>query len=189
MAGLALTGPLDDRQRYALVGMRHGRTWTNQSLRATFPMDSRDALRTLTGLVDAGAATADGERRVRTYRLHSRLTESTAHREKDRAPDSPAVPGPIRRGAGALARNTALVESQLASGGRTAAQLRAATGLSPRQLDYALTELRSRGRVVLHGRRGIRSSSYQLLTSGSSSTRTAETDPSASTDVLPPTGT
>lgn len=164
LAGLALNGPLDDRQRYALVGMRHGRTWTNQSLRATFPMDSRDALRTLTGLVDAGAATADGERRVRTYRLHNRLTESTAHREKDRAADSPAAPGPIRRGAGALARNTALVESQLSSGSRTAAQLRAATGLSPRQLDYALTELRSRGRVVLHGRRGIRSSSYQLLT-------------------------
>jgi len=36
--------------------MRHGQTWTNQSFRETFPMDSRDARLELAGLVDAGVA-------------------------------------------------------------------------------------------------------------------------------------
>ncbi|MDQ1306574.1 MAG: ATP-dependent helicase RecG [Actinomycetota bacterium] len=43
LAALPAAATLSDRQRHAFGAMRHGRTWTNQTFRETFPMDSREA--------------------------------------------------------------------------------------------------------------------------------------------------
>ncbi len=86
LAALPAAASLSDRQRHALVAMRHGQTWTNQTFRETFPMDSREARTELAGLVEAGVATAEGERGQRIYRLPDALTG-----QQD------AVPAPRRR--------------------------------------------------------------------------------------------
>jgi ATP-dependent DNA helicase RecG len=69
LAALPSADLLSDRQRHALVAMRHGTVWTNQSFRETFPMDPREARKELAGLVEVGLAVAEGERRGRLYRL------------------------------------------------------------------------------------------------------------------------
>lgn len=153
---------LSDSQRHALVGMLHGQIWTNQSFRETFPMDSRDALRELTGLVEAGLASAEGERRARTYRLAPPLRSSEAAAGAGLATealDRRLLFGKITE---QPPTNTELVLDRLRVGGLPARILSASTGLSPRQVDYALRRLRAQGLVRLVGRQGARDSTYEL---------------------------
>lgn len=123
---------LSDVQRHALVLLHQGRTLTNRAFRDEFPMDSREARRALGELVDRGLADADGDRGGRTYRLGASLSAG------------PAM-GP-RRGRQA---QIGVVLAQLGQGDRTVAEIVARTGLSERQVSYALSKLRTEGRAVL----------------------------------------
>lgn len=148
LASLPAAARLSDRQRHALVAMRHGHTWTNQTFRETFPMDSREARLELAGLVDAGVATADGERGGRVYRLA----------EQSEGPQATTAQGQGRR------NNWDAITAQLQDGGKSAAEIAAATGLTARQVQYALQQLRDAGLVTLIGRRGARASRYERRT-------------------------
>ncbi len=154
LASLPAATSLSDRQRHALVAMRHGQTWTNKTFRETFPMDSREARQELAGLVDAGVASAEGERGGRVYRLADRTVAARVPAMDMGGPG--ASPG--RRA------NREAIVSHLEAGPRTAVELVAATGLSARQVQYALRQLRDAGRVALVGRRRQRDSYYELRT-------------------------
>ena len=122
---------LSDVQRHALVLLRRGRELTNRGLRDEFPMDSRDARRLLSDLVDRGLAVAEGARGGRVYRL----TVAT--------PDTPRVNRGGRRD------NSDLILAQLENGERTLHELVRSTGLTRRQISYVLTKLRAAGRVEI----------------------------------------
>jgi ATP-dependent DNA helicase RecG len=164
LASLPATVMLSDRQRHALVAMRHGRTWTNQSFRDTFPMDSREARLELTGLVDAGVATAEGERRGRVYRLAAPLTGRHDRRPTAATPLLPQTPSAAASQLSGRNRNGEAVLAQLETGPKTATELVAATGLTARQVQYALQHLRDAGLVTLIGSPGRRDSRYERRT-------------------------
>ena len=151
--------PLSDTQRHVLSRMRHGEVFTNKSLRENFPMDSRFATRLLADLVDAGLADAQGERGGRVYRLGSALQGRPLLREDDAG------------AANAETRILIMLYDEPLS--RKAIQER--TGLSHRQVQYALQSLRESGQVELRGGPGRRGSTYSLVRRGRrSSTGTAE---------------
>jgi ATP-dependent DNA helicase RecG len=131
---------LSDVQRHALVLLRQGRELTNRTFRDEFPMDSRDARRALGELVDRGLADADGDRGGRTYRLGASLR------------------GELRR------PQTNLVLGQLEHGERTVKEVVAGTGLSDRQVTYALRRLREGGRVEIAAGGPGRPTTYRLRT-------------------------
>jgi ATP-dependent DNA helicase RecG len=173
LASLPAAATLSDRQRHALVGMRHGRTWTNQTFRETFPMDSREARLELTGLVDAGVATAEGERGGRVYRLADHLTKRTARRSVAPPPPGrtagrvvPSTPPGrhVARQGSPRRNNREAILTQLQSRGRTVAELVAATGLTARQVQYALQKMRDAGVVTMVGSPGHQDSRYELRT-------------------------
>lgn len=124
---------LSDVQRHALVLLRRGRTLTNRAFREELPMDSRDAQRALGELVDRGLVDADGDRGGRTYRLAASL----------RAGARPAAPQ-AGRSAPAQVVLDLLAERELPIDG-----LVAATGLTRRQVSYAVQRLRADGRVEI----------------------------------------
>jgi ATP-dependent DNA helicase RecG len=137
---------LTDVQRHALVMLRGGQTFTNGTFRLEFPMDSREARRLLTGLVDRGLVIADGERGGRTYRIHAGAATELLSDEA----------GPGRRD------NAQTISGQLARGEATAAELSARTNLSLLQVKYALRKLREAGRAeIASGGRGQRTT-YRL---------------------------
>lgn len=155
---------LSDTQRHALVAMRHGRNWTNSSYRSEFPRDSRDARADLQGLVDAGLAVAQGERGGRVYSIAPEIEDHVsddlfANLDGDEADTSAGAEGP-RRSARELNGERLLAE--LARGPVSFAELVTRTGLSRRQVEYALTLLRHRGDVMLVGTQGLRTSVYRL---------------------------
>jgi ATP-dependent DNA helicase RecG len=122
---------LTDIQRHALVMMRRGAEFTNRMFRDEFPMDSRDARRELGGLVQRELAVADGERGGRTYRIAGQLID-------------PSPPDHARTVLSLLQAEPADVN-----------RLTGATGLSKRQVRYALRKLREAGDVeILTGGRG-----------------------------------
>ena len=173
LAGLTPQVPLNDQQRHALVAMRHGQTWTNQTLRESFPMDSTEARRALGGLVEAGVAVAEGQRGGRVYRLADALAEQEAgeQHEAESAP-SPAGDAKLAPTAGSSAprrttagtRNAEAVLTALRQVGESNVQeLMSKTQLSKRQVEYTLLGLRAEGRVELRGSRGVRESRYALL--------------------------
>lgn len=141
---------LTDTQRHVLVRMRHSEVFTNKSLRDNFPMDSRDAARLLGELVDAGLAEAQGERGGRVYMLDGTLAgqlsllgdnESTSDAETQ-------------------------ILAILLDGSAARKVIQERTGLSRRQVQYALQSLRESGQVELLGVRGNRSSVYALTSKG-----------------------
>ncbi|HZV74433.1 MAG TPA: ATP-binding protein [Conexibacter sp.] len=123
---------LSDVQRHALVLLRRGRALTNRAFRDEFPMDSRDARRALGGLVDRGLADADEDRGGRIYRLGASLGRDAATnaRQERKA-------------------HTGAVLTQLRQGERTVYEIVAATGLTQRQIGYALQKLREAGEVEI----------------------------------------
>ena len=172
LAGLAPKIPLDDQQRHALVAMRHGTAWTNQLLRETFPMDSREARRALGGLVEAGVAVAHSERGGRTYRLAKDLpvlsvTAATALARNLPTPTVVRLPAQTWEQPSKRARNAARITEILASGPLSTADIADQTDLTKRQVEYALNWLRAEQIVQLVGSQGIRSSRYQLVTGNS----------------------
>lgn len=172
LAGLPAAAFLSDRQRHALVAMRHGQTWTNQNFRETFPMDSREARSELAGLVEAGVATAEGERGGRVYRLADALTDreratprmfSTALSKT--GPRTLTGPSSATGRASGRRANWEVVAQQLETGEKTASELVATTGLTARQVQYALQQMRDAGLVDLIGSRGRRESRYRIAPS------------------------
>ncbi|MBT0770259.1 winged helix-turn-helix transcriptional regulator [Kineosporia sp. J2-2] len=172
LAALPAAATLGDRQRHALVAMRRGQTWTNQSFRETFPMDSREARTELAGLVEAGVATADGERGGRVYRIAAHLIGYVP------TPSARMSPAPITSqstsqsgnssadniSSHARRKNWDLIRRHLRTGDMTAAEITEATGLTARQVQYALRQMREAGSVTLVGGQGDRDSRYRVVT-------------------------
>lgn len=170
------TDGLSDVQRHALVAMRHGKEWTNSSFRAEFATDSLEARRALTDLVSRGLAIAVGEDRGRTYRLATAaggvsnepsparaLRENKAHEDLVTAPVVPA---------GRLPGNQQTVLRALSAGATTVRDVSDSTGLSPRQVTYALSRLIQQGAVHRYGGQGNRSTAYTVVTRTQRSTPT-----------------
>lgn len=159
LAGVSRRARLSDIQRHVLVRMRHGDEFTNSSLREAFPMDSRDATKVLSGLVDAGFAEPRGERGGRVYRIVSSLG------------GGPAIGGGRVGGAGRgveqeAPRRPATVHEEsivaaLAHGAATRRELGERTGLTARQLQYSLARMRETGVLRMVGGPG-RISLYRL---------------------------
>lgn len=154
--------PASDVQRHVLATMRHGAAWTNRRLREQFPMDSLVARTTLQGLVDMGLAQAQGERGSRRYVLADPLRDGREHAGTllESLPQPHAVtPAPdVRRGAA----RTSEVLSVLAGGELSRQHIVDATGLSRRQVEYALAKLVADGRVQVRGGRGHRGTTYSM---------------------------
>ncbi|MEU1503934.1 crosslink repair DNA glycosylase YcaQ family protein [Kitasatospora sp. NPDC005748] len=161
LATLPAASSLDDTQRHALVAMRHGKRWTNSTLREAFPMDSREARSALAGLVDSGVAVAMGERGGRVYQLSPNIAgENGVARESSLTlfDSEPEVigelwqPKPRTREAGLL--NELLIKGLLAKGPMAAADIADRSGLTPRQVAYALSKMHKAGEVVRSGGKG-----------------------------------
>ncbi|MEJ5944304.1 RNA-binding domain-containing protein [Pseudokineococcus basanitobsidens] len=162
LAGIRAAQTLDDRQRHALAEMRRGAEWTNQSYRDAFPMDSREATRALAEMVEAGVAVARGERRARTYALAPALSRSSS--ADSGAPGALGARGVDRASRrGDRSANAERVVAVLGGGPLTTRELVDRTGLTSRQLGYALDPLRRDGRVRLEGGQGVRGSRYHLV--------------------------
>ncbi|MEV6983988.1 RNA-binding domain-containing protein [Sphaerisporangium sp. NPDC051017] len=178
LASLTSSAPLSDIQRHALVAMRHGVRWTNKTLRDTFPMDSLEARTILAGLVDAGVAEAVGERGGRIYQLDPNLKASPSARDvqqplpwnedSQNATDEIDTRSGSTRGQrtprikGARRANAETIAEILAERAASTPQLEEITGLSERQVGYAISLLKEEGRVLLTGGRGVHSSQWHL---------------------------
>ncbi|MGH3281921.1 MAG: DNA glycosylase AlkZ-like family protein [Trebonia sp.] len=140
---------LTDVQRHVLVAMRHGTRWTNKSLREAFPMDSREATDVLMGLVRMGAARSVGDRAARAYEYREPAASST-----------PAASGGGQGGQGQRSysdrrKNAKRLHKYLVEHGPSSAEALAdATGLTTRQVRYALALLRDENRVSVTGKQG-----------------------------------
>lgn len=181
LASLNPSAPLSDIQRHALVAMRHGTRWTNKTLRDAFPMDSLEARNTLAGLVDAQVAEAVGERGGRIYQLASNLYEGLRSEQQsiplegegsevqgEPADGSAGVAEDVApRSRGARRENARRIIEFLRNGPSSVSAIRESTGLSIRQVEYAMELLRSEGKVLLLGKRGDRSSRWSLTQPGS----------------------
>ena len=169
---------LASEQRAILVSMRHGVLWSNSKVRQEFaPTDSVAARRMLQQLVDAGLATPRGERGSTRYTLDRRvggskrlvmkveevpppqptlLTEPDPHAansEIDAPAQGPQATMPTtRRGADVLAT----LEHP-----RTVTEIRDASGLTERQVRYALGQLIDSGEVIMEGSQGVRTTRYR----------------------------
>ncbi|MFI8343112.1 ATP-binding protein [Streptomyces sp. NPDC085639] len=176
LASLRPSAPLGDIQRHALVAMRHGTRWTNKTLRDAFPMDSMEARNTLAGLVEAQVAEAVGERGGRIYQLASSLFEGIRSEQQsipldgddsevqiDDVEDSVEVEeDSVPRSRGARRENAEKIVDFLRNGPSSVSDIRDATGLSIRQVEYAMELLRTEGQVFLLGKRGDRKSRWSL---------------------------
>ena len=159
---------LSDTQRHALVAMRHGRRWTNRTFREVFPKDSTAARADLQGLVDAGLAIAEGENRGREYMLAPGIAgaSETASRSDGQREHhgGMADSGPVEERRTRLPRTQTeeTVRAALRDGPLPVTELASVTGLTRRQVEYALKSLRERGTVSLDGAQGVRDSRYRL---------------------------
>ncbi len=138
-------------QRHALVGMRHGKSWTNSSYRRRFGCDSQQARRQLQELVNQGYAEARGQRGSTSYVLASDGARP--------ASDVKAVTVPAE--ISALSTNAPTVWACLEDGPRTRQQIVEATHLSSRQVMYALRSLKEAGAVLTDGGRGDITTRYR----------------------------
>lgn len=161
LANLPADTALSDVQRHALVNMRHGAEYSNKGLREAFPMDSREARAVLAGLVEAGVAEAVGERGRRIYRLAPSLLDDD---DEPADPPQPKMRNDPRtpRVHGARAANAERLANLVAAEPRKMAALQDATGLTARQVMYALQLLIDGGRVERVGGQGDRNTVYRL---------------------------
>jgi ATP-dependent DNA helicase RecG len=164
---------LSDQQKAVAVSMRHGTVWTNPLVRQEFPpIDSTEARALLQGLVAAGIAkTAGAKRGIRylindEFRVKPRRSAATIIREIPAdslllsAPDGlHGMPSEVIK-----MKNAVPVVSALKSNGPLGiARLVEATGLSRRQVSYALGHLMEQGLVVRNGSQGDKSTTYDLI--------------------------
>lgn len=162
LAEVAARSTLSDTQRHALVAMRHGRVWTNSTFREQFPRDSTRARADLQGLVEAGLASAHGERGGRTYTLATTipggspefdLFDTLAEPTPDEVPPAETAP---------ISRHAAEILDALRAGPVSMQMIITSTGLTRRQVAYGLQRLRHNGVVTVNGRQGLRSTTYEL---------------------------
>lgn len=162
-------------QQQIVSSMRHGQAWTNALVREEFaPVDSRDATSALQGLVNMGFAIARGERGQTEYVVDPEHRAESAIREPDvivRPPGSrvtgeqdplPTDPEAAEPSPPAVTSNAAAILGVLEAGPATSAQIVQATGLSRRQVGYALTKLRETGTVTIAGGQGKPGTTYHL---------------------------
>lgn len=169
-------GRLSAVQRRLAAGLRHGRTWTNASVREDFaPMDSVVARAELQGLVAAGVAVADGERGQTTYRLADAFDldgDSDAPGRvsvKHISDDAPAQdllfdeadPSTAGGPGDGLTSHGRAVWTALGSGDLGVAQLANRTGLRVHQVRYALKRLHQTGWIDIRGGWGDRRTTYR----------------------------
>lgn len=156
LSGLPGASVLTVPQRHALVGMRHGKEYTNGTYRADFPMDSVDARRELQELVFYGLAEAHGERGGVVYRF--RKSDNGAAAESDRqarseisppdgtiSPDAPPEPARIGQRL-SFEQKAGLIRRALesASSPLTKLEIEEFTGLSAGQLNPTLMQMREK---------------------------------------------
>lgn len=141
---------LSDVQRHVLVAMRHGTRWTNKSLREAFPMDSREATDVLMGLARMGAArpVGDGAGRAYEYREVSAASSPMPTRVKESADQGERTYSDRQENAQRLHR---LLSEH---GPASIEALANATGMTRRQVRYALALLRDNNRVSVTGKDG-----------------------------------
>lgn len=139
---------IGDVHRHVLASMRHGQTWTNKTLRTSFPMDSSDARKVLGELVAAGLAEARGERGGRTYRLATSVPKQL---EPQQIANSAVLPKFGRE-----------ILAILVNGACTRLEIQQRAQLSSRQAQRALDQLRGMDLVELEGGRGLKNSTYRL---------------------------
>lgn len=168
---VAADAPLSDMQREILASMRSGQEWTNSLVREEFaPIDSREALGVLQGLVSEGLAVSIGDRSSTTYRLAPDLFDAA-----DRT-----VPEVEVISAGHVAANPAMAISrpeaagtkhapailnalgESARQGMSKKEIVATTGLTDSQVAHALRRMEEAGHVVVDGGRGIRTTRYRV---------------------------
>jgi hypothetical protein len=135
-------------------------------------MDSRQAHQVLAGLVDARVAAAEGERGGRVYRLADHLTSTIPTRPTEAsrsqaegqsfATGNEAGSSTTNHKNGPENANATHIANELRSGAKTVAELVTATGLTTRQVKYALQKLRDGNTVDMLGKRGHSDSRYQL---------------------------
>lgn len=148
---------LSDAQRHALVALHSGTVLTNRSFRELFPMDSRRAHAALSELVTRGFAVGDGERGARTYRFAGTEAPVAVPQPTLWTDDeAPTVARP------SSSSNETQIREVLESGANDVNGIVAATGLTARQVRYALSKLRDRNEVRIQaGGRGLRTT-YEL---------------------------
>ena len=156
LAGLPNAQGLTDAQRHVLATMRHGKEWTNGSLRGFLPMDSTKARRLLTNLAERDLAVAEGEGRGRKYRLANSLVGERS---------TPAVRTSSARSP-KLHKTQQAVFDALRSGGATRAELVERLDLTDRQVSYALKRLVEVGLVVMAGAQGHKRTRYKRVSEG-----------------------
>lgn len=152
LASLPEASHLTDLQRAIAVSMRHGTTWTNPLVRDEFaPIDSTDARAALQGLVTSGIAKTEGARRGTRYMISDRFRVPTAKistsilRElTDISVLIPPASGSDSSwgGEAAKVKNAPQILAALeANGPLGTVSLINVTGLSRRQVTYALRRL------------------------------------------------
>lgn len=166
---------LNDVQRRILVGIRHGEEWTNRRVREEFaPIDSREAKASLQDLVSRGLAVALGARGQTSYVGGPHLDhvdEVDAFPQVTilgpRGSDDPLVDQeplfeavPQLTG---LSKNASAIWAALESEPLSAHTVAARTGLSLRQVRYALQRLADTGYILILGGRGHRDTSYRRI--------------------------
>jgi ATP-dependent DNA helicase RecG len=158
LSEIAQATALSDVQRHTLVAMRHGTAWSNKSLREAYPMDSRQATATLTGLVAVGLAEPVGDGSARVYRLATlNPADMVAPVPVSAVLQRETIAKPSRRYSSRRANAQKLLDLLTRGGPATLAELATNCGLTDRQAQYALDLLREQGVVELLGGRGITS--------------------------------
>lgn len=163
--------PLSPVERAIAAEMRHGREWTNQGVREEFGLDSAEARKALQRIVHTGIAVTDGERGSTKYYLAPDLDHALRrHRlptifdevpgDEDPHDDVPPQPTPTPLSVGE--RNQQAVLEALSHGPLSARAIVQQTGLTSRQVNYALTKLKESMRVRMNGRQGKRLTTYEL---------------------------
>lgn len=166
------SGELSDVQRNVLVAMRHGHEWTNSRVRHEFaPIDSRQATALLQDLVSKGLAEARGERGQTSYgalpadRLMEGETSPRVTVKPPRGNDEVSeAQEALIDGSDHLASvsvNAGVVWRELGDSPRKASELVARTGLTLRQVRYALARLADAGHVDSTGGQGMRNTTYR----------------------------
>ena len=174
LAALPEAAQLADVQRAIAVSMRHGTAWTNPLVRKEFaPIDSTEARAALQGLVVCGISVTRGEKRGTNYVIADRFRapERTAAVEILRhVPEASVVLPPLASDLPEtkVTNGVPILAALRANSELSAIQLATTTGLTRRQVMYALNKLRNHGVVERIGRSGAPHTVYALRHSDAS---------------------
>lgn len=167
------TSSLNSVQQQIITSMRHGRNWTNAVVREEFaPIDSRAATAALQGLVNMGLAISRGERGQTEYAVNPVYgladTDEPAVAVRPAstiAADPPTAVTPETYPNRMTVNGPAILAALRVAPG-TLADIRERTGLSTRQINYALARLQDARLVTVVGGQGRRDTRYHLSRRG-----------------------